>query len=305
MSARVVVVPDEVAEERRTPAPQAPKPAPRPVPSATAILGRAAVALVVLLALFVGYLRFGSGLTETRAQRLAFERFSTLLPTGELDALDTPIPLGSPVALIVIPSIGVSQVVSEGTTGRDLMKGPGHLPSAPLPGEYGNAVIMGRAHSYGRPFAALGTLQVGDKIQVTTGQGAFLYAVQTVQTVAAHSLVTYSGVTGSRLTIVTASPGFAPSQHLVVVAKLDGDPIGVATRPSALLRDGDLAAGQDPMGILGTILWGAILAAGVLGAIRLYRRWPFRAAYLVCAPVLVFVLWQFYASLSTLLPGVW
>jgi sortase A len=305
MSVRVVAVSDEVSEEPKTPTPVRPAATPQPVPSVMAIVGRVAVAIVVLAALFAGYMRFASGLTEMRSQRLAFERFSLLLPTGELDKLDAAIPLGDPVALIVIPSIGVNQVVNEGTTGRDLMNGPGHLPATPLPGEYGNSVIMGRENSYGRPFQHLSQLSTGDMIQVTTGQGAFNYQVQTVGTVAADDLSTYSGVQGSQLTLVTAGPGFAPTQYLKVVAKLAGDPIGLAARPSVLLRDGDLAAGMDPIGILGTVLWGLILAAGVLGAVRAYRRWPFRAAYLVCAPILVFVLWQFYASLSTLLPGVW
>jgi sortase A len=305
MSARVVAVPDAVSEEPRTPTPIAPRPASQPAPSVMAIVGRAAVALLVIAVLFAGYMRFASGLTEARAQRLAFERFSLLLPTGELGALNAAIPVGDPVALIVIPTIGVNQVVNEGTTGRELMNGPGHLPATPLPGEYGNAVIMGRENSYGRPFQHLSQLTTGDMIQVTTGQGVFNYQVQTVGTVPADDLSTYGGVQGSQLTLVTAGPGFAPSQYLKVVAKLQGDPIGVAARPSVLLRDGDLAAGMDPIGILGSVLWGLLLVAGILGAVRIYRRWPFRAAYLVAAPVLVFVLWQFFASASTLLPGVW
>jgi len=304
VSAPVVVVP-ETGAARRRPVPEAAPPVPRPERSPMAIVGRVAVALVLLGVLFAGYLVWASGLTEVRAQRLAFETFSELLPTGELDALNAPVPYGSPVALLVIPSIGLNQVVGEGTTGRELMNGPGHVPATPLPGEYGNAVVMGRAHSYGRPFAHLSSLKTGDEIQVTTGQGAFRYRVTRVALVAADDTSVYASGTQSSLTLVTSGPALAPSQHLVVSALLEGAPIGVATRPPALLRDGDLGAGMDPYGILGAVLWAAILAGGVWAGIRAYRRWPIRAAYIVAAPFLVFAAWQLFANLGSLLPGVW
>ena len=48
---------------------------------------------------------------------------------------------GAPVARIVIPAIGVDEVVVEGVDQDQLAAGPGHLPRSALPGDSGNAVI--------------------------------------------------------------------------------------------------------------------------------------------------------------------
>jgi sortase A len=66
-----------------------------------------------------------------------------------------PLPLGTPMALLTIPSIGVREVVDEGTTSQVLLAGPGHLPSTVFPGGLGTSVIYGRAGSYGGPFAGM------------------------------------------------------------------------------------------------------------------------------------------------------
>ena len=111
--------------------------------------------------LFLVFMLFISGVIQARSQRLLFQRFSAALPTGQLGALDQSVPLGSPVALLVIPSISVSQVVIEGSTSSDLMQGPGHVPSTPLPGEFGNSIVLGRHLAYGGPCRSLTTLKPG------------------------------------------------------------------------------------------------------------------------------------------------
>ena len=44
------------------------------------------------------------------------------------------VPVGDPVALLTIPSIGLEQVVVEGTASGDTLVGPGHRRDTPLPG---------------------------------------------------------------------------------------------------------------------------------------------------------------------------
>ncbi len=69
--------------------------------------------------------------------------------------------LGAPVARLLIPQIGLDEIVLEGVDDESLNAGPGHLPGSAFPGQEGNAVIS--AHR-DRHFARLGELQVGDTI---------------------------------------------------------------------------------------------------------------------------------------------
>ena len=51
----------------------------------------------------------------------------------------------------LIPSIGVSEYVVEGTDADNLRKGPGHYPDTPLPGQQGTSAIAGHRTTYGAP----------------------------------------------------------------------------------------------------------------------------------------------------------
>ena len=66
----------------------------------------------------------------------------------------------------------------EGTSSGDLLKGPGHLPSTPLPGQGGEAVLVGKSTTAGAPFADVARLRRGDVVTVRTGQGLFHFSVQ-------------------------------------------------------------------------------------------------------------------------------
>jgi sortase A len=73
---------------------------------------------------------------------------------------------GAPVARLVIPRLGLDEIVLEGVDGNSLNAGPGHLPGSAFPGEKGNSVIS--AHR-DRHFARLGAIQVGDTILTESG----------------------------------------------------------------------------------------------------------------------------------------
>ena len=86
-------------------------------------------------------------------------------------------PLGSAVGIVEIGSIGLRQVVVEGTAASNTMVGPGHVPGTAAPGQPGNAVVVGRNSMYGGPFGDLSKMAVGDQIVVSTTQGQSLYEV--------------------------------------------------------------------------------------------------------------------------------
>lgn len=86
-------------------------------------------------------------------------------------------PIGSAVGIVEIGSIGLRQVVVEGTAASNTMVGPGHVPGTAAPGQPGNAVVVGRSSMYGGPFGDLSKMAVGDQIVVSTTQGQSLYEV--------------------------------------------------------------------------------------------------------------------------------
>ena len=85
--------------------------------------------------------------------------------------------LGSAVGILEIGSLGIRQVVVEGTAASNTMVGPGHVPGTAAPGQPGNAVVVGRNSMYGGPFGDLSKMAVGDQIVVSTTQGQSLYEV--------------------------------------------------------------------------------------------------------------------------------
>ncbi len=129
-----------------------------PRPSATSDTGlliSSATGMVALVCLWMAaQLLYLGGVSEARDQRLLYDRFRS-----ELAAATAPVgpvtPVGDPVALITIPRLDVQQVVVEGTASGDLLAGPGHMRTTVLPGQVGTSVVLGRAASYGAPFARI------------------------------------------------------------------------------------------------------------------------------------------------------
>src|SRR5919204_2989522 len=99
---------------------------------------------------------------EARAV-VALARRSVALATNSA----IPIAPGSPVAHLVIPRIGLDEIVLEGVDGESLNAGPGHLPGSAFPGERGNSIIS--AHR-DRHFARMDEVQVGDTLLTESGQ---------------------------------------------------------------------------------------------------------------------------------------
>ncbi|MEV7772964.1 class E sortase [Kitasatospora sp. NPDC086791] len=291
-----------------------PVPAPAPRPAAEAapappavppgrrrfLQGAWAVSLAAALALgFVGYLFTLSHVQERHFQSTAHKTFRDQLaravaPTGS--AAD-----GEPVALLDVPAIGLHQVVVvEGTTGRDLMRGPGHRRDTALPGQTGVAVVFGRGTTFGAPFAELSGLRIGDKIEATTGQGKFTYTVNAYGD-GDHPIVDQAR---NRLVLVTGDSDWIPGSTVLIGARLDGDPEqNPGGRPATVPYDKALAADK---GALATLqLWSLGLLGAVFGALVLARFWRRSAAYLSLAPVVGALLWAVYENAAALLPNLY
>jgi sortase A len=127
---------------------------------------------------------------------------------------------GDALTRLVIPTLRVDTVVVEGTGASALRAGAGHYPNTPLPGEDGNVAIAGHRTTYGKPFANLDRLAVGDQIVLETPIGQNLYKVTREPFVVANNDFTVIAQTpGKTLTLTTCHPKGSARQRLVVRAE--------------------------------------------------------------------------------------
>jgi LPXTG-site transpeptidase (sortase) family protein len=283
-----------------------------PAPLPRRIAGSALLTLAVCMLGFAGWLALGSRLHYDRAQHDTYASFRVNLaqgtaPTGPTDPNNSQrlLALGTPVAVLSIPQIGLRAVVLQGTTGQVLENGPGHLRDTPLPGQPGVSVIYGRRAIYGGPFSRLPALSPGSPITVTTGQGVASYRILDIRrpgSPAPTPLTTGKG----RLTLITADGApFAPSGMLYVDADLTSKP---QPAPSMVLSAGNLplaenVMGTDPQAWVPLVLWGQLFLLAV-GAVSLFRhRWGRWQAWLAGVPVLGFVGLSVIDEVTRLLPN--
>jgi LPXTG-site transpeptidase (sortase) family protein len=266
-------------------------------------VGKVLTAAGVIAVLFLAF-EFGlTGTLEARDQRALLLEFQSAIVTTTLDQPNKTIPPGSAVALLNIPSIHVSQVVVEGTINRLLKRGPGHLSAAPLPGEFGNAILEGHRTKYGAPFRNLNLLHTGDRMMVTTGQGLFIYVVIGVYHLRSGDSDVFASSADSRLTLVSADPPQGASGRIVAVGILQGSPVAIASRPPQPVGRNELGLAADPMGAFLGLIWLQLFVVAYLAARRLRRNWHPTVTYLLSAPILLALLLQVFINVDLLLPG--
>lgn len=248
-------------------------------------------AIATLCLAFATNLLVGSRLEEHVAQSREFDRLRLELaegtaPVGPHSGRQT-IAMGTPIALLEIPSIGVREVVDEGTTGSVLMDGPGHMLSTVFPGGVGTSVILGRSAAYGGPFGSIDDLRKGALVKVITGVGPATFRVLDVRK--AGDVVPYLPPGKARLTLATASgPAFLPNAVVWVDADLVGNPLA-AQRPAVRnVARSQRPLGTDPSALAPTFGWLALMVIVLAAAVWAWYRWGRAQAWLVfSAPVLL------------------
>ncbi|MBB5790016.1 class E sortase [Jiangella mangrovi] len=156
--------------------------APRRSPVATVAGGVGELMLTAgaVVLLFVVYTLWGTGIQTANAQDDLRDELGAVAPGGELtkeppsvDELD----LGDAYGLLRIPRFGADWewVVVEGVEPEDLENGPGHYPESADAGEVGNFAVAAHRSGHGWPFAPFPELRVGDRIEIVTAQGTFVY----------------------------------------------------------------------------------------------------------------------------------
>jgi sortase A len=258
----------------------------------------------LFVAAFAAYLFGFTSLEAFHSQhRLAVQ----LVPLGTagLAALNgrTP-PAGQAVAILSIPTIGIRQVVVEGTSSKDLESGPGLLIGSAPPGTAGDVVIAGRRTTFGSTFARLDTLQKGDLVAVTGALGKFNYVVTAKRVVSPGSPLPAGPTTAGRLTLVTSNPAVLAKSLLIVTADLLGKPVAAVPLKSAGLPSAQFGLAGDDAAALPAILWGLALVGVLLFAWYVLRR--SRKTWLVyglAAPIVIATALLCFANVAALLPA--
>lgn len=131
------------------------------------------------------------------------------------------IPTASPVTRLRLRRLGIDVVVVEGVTKDALRAGAGHYPNTPLPGERGNVAVAGHRTTYGKPFRPLDAVRQGDRIELETPVGTFVYVVTRGPfVVAPDDLSVLDQDQRSMLTLTTCNPVHSDRERLVVQAVL-------------------------------------------------------------------------------------
>jgi LPXTG-site transpeptidase (sortase) family protein len=301
-----VLSPPQAAEDPWKP-PPSDKPVRRAADPRFAIPGAALTVLAALLLGFVVNLTVLGHIEHARAQQNGYDRLRAELalgttPVGRFDDNGKPVPTGAPVAVLHIKTIGLREVVFQGTSSEALTSGPGHRRDTPLPGQPGTSIIMGRQWGYGSPFNHLYRLRPGDRITVTTGQGQQEYKVTDLRR-AGDPLPAQLAAGQGRLLLMTATGGlYTPSGVLRVDAELVS-----AVQPAPAVGGGIDAAEQplagDQSAWLPILLWLQGLLVAAVALTWTFRRWGRWQTWICGLPVLTAIVVGLSGAATGLLPN--
>jgi sortase A len=127
---------------------------------------------------------------------------------------------GQAIGRIVIPRIGVSFLVVQGTDSLSLEKGPGHYPGTAFPGLGRTVAIAGHRTTYLAPFRHIDALRPGDRIVLEMPYGRFTYVVQWHSIVLPSALWVTRDVGYERLVLSACNPLYSAAQRIIVFARL-------------------------------------------------------------------------------------
>ena len=274
-------------------------------------------AVVVWSALALGFLALWlvvfalvlSGVQEARSQKLAYDQLREKLAAATAP-LGGSIAPGTPVAVLDAPSIGLAQVVVEGTSALDMEDGPGHRRDTVLPGQSGTSVVYGRSVTFGAPFARVPELAPGATFTVTTGQGEFTYVVDDVRR--PGDPVPGALLPGEGRLVLVTSEGegwrgwrgkLAPAKTVLVDATLRGESQPTAPGRPATVPDAERPMGHDNAPLLALMLWLQLFVVAGVALVWAWYRWGRWQTWLVGMPVLLAVLWGLAANALAFLPN--
>lgn len=134
---------------------------------------------------------------------------------------------GAPLGRIVIPKLDLRMVMVEGTSEKDLEKGPGHYNAASglntsLPGLDGVIGLAGHRTTFLHPFRHIDSLEPGDNIYLEMPYGTFRYQVYYHKIVSSTDWSILRKRPYEKLVLSACHPLYSASHRWVVFARLVG-----------------------------------------------------------------------------------
>jgi sortase A len=135
---------------------------------------------------------------------------------------------GAPIGRIVIPKIGLEMIVVEGTSERDLAKGPGHYNAASgvataLPGAGGVVAIAGHRTTFLHPFRHVDQLRSGDNVYLEMPYGTLRYRVYFQKIVVSTDWSILNSRPYEKLVLSACHPLYSATHRIVTFARLVGE----------------------------------------------------------------------------------
>lgn len=127
--------------------------------------------------------------------------------------------LGDVIGVLNIPKIDLEVAIKRGIDNEILKDAVGHFENTSMPGECGNFAVAGhRAYTSNKFFSNLDELQVGDEINVLSGNEEFKYKVNNIEVITPDKVevVDASNKNKKEITLVTCTPKYIGSHRLIV-----------------------------------------------------------------------------------------
>ncbi|MFC5754596.1 class E sortase [Actinomadura rugatobispora] len=167
-------------------------------------------------------------------QAAAASPSATRTPPHAPTAVSAPAkPAGRVLARISIPRLKLRhRPIREGVSRRVLARGIGHYPGTAMPGEIGNAVLLGHRTTYLAPFHDLDRLRRGDRIIVRGGRTTHVFRAYGTRIISPRKASVLAPVPfrkgrtprESVLTLISCHPKGSDRMRIVVIARKDGAP---------------------------------------------------------------------------------
>jgi LPXTG-site transpeptidase (sortase) family protein len=281
-----------------------------PLTRSQALARSIAAVIAVILAMFILNLTVFSHLQHLVTQQRLSDDFRAQLaagtaPVSEGDFNDVLLADGVPVGILEIPSIGMHEVIVEGTSSAETAMGIGHQRDTMLPGQAGVSKIAGRAAAYGGPFSGISSLSPGDRITVRTGQGQHIYEVVGLRY--AGDPTPPSPVAGEgRLILMTARGApYVPAGVAYVDARLTSPAQTGGARQTTPVT---LPVEAKPLATDTTTVWALVFALQFLIIVEIAAVWAFRRfgaqrTWIIFVPVLLLAGFLVADQTTRLLPN--
>lgn len=125
----------------------------------------------------------------------------------------------TPIALIEIPSIKLTQALVDGVSDDVLQYFLGHFPDSAMPGEKGNFSVAGhRVSDYADAFINLYKVRVGDEVVVKTETHQFVYVIESSFIVDPTDVSVLDNTEDATITLITCTVG--AKERVIVKGKL-------------------------------------------------------------------------------------